>query len=616
MGIDGLVPIPPIRNGNQPFLYERYAPLDYTPLHVDPVAIAQSVAGVVVGQLDPSQVAMNVSLNEAASLDTGLLVLVGTLTTRLLAWSLRVDLLAGADGPLNAVVSGLARDLYQPLIPLLLTLVAGWLVWTWLLRRRTMRGVTGIGWVFLAMALSAIYFAQPAGILDQASAFTSAVSRMILGSVGGADIQLHRGDPTVAQGPTDDAELRLFSDRYWSIYVYQPWTVAEFGRLDPKGASGQSLGIELLDKHAGHSNSFDQDLEQQPQEVRDWYNGWRGGDRLVVVAAALLVALAAAFVFLAAAVVRLASTVIFLALLMTLPLFLLLALHPTIGRKLLVRWIELAVGALWRQVLYSLVLAVMVVTVGIITAASAAGGWGVVTLCQLAAMAGFLIFRKPLLAIFGQLGGGRHFSKVQDVGSSRLTEKAHQGLGAARQRVSIPAFARRGGAASTASTGAQKAATAAKAAGGKAATASASSGAAGAAGTAAAGAVTGGLVLVAAAALKGGQMAVRGGEAAKRRLQSTADPFLLNGKAGAPPPRRMPEKPLGADGRALVSQGWSRIHRPRSSAQALPDSGQRSLPNPDPTPKQQPQPRSRPRARWVRQSGGGHLLDVGQKGKT
>ena len=57
--------------------------------------------------------------------------------------------------------------------------------------------------------------------------------------------------------------------------------------------------------------------------------------------------------------VRLACAVVFLALLMTLPLFLLLALHPTIGRKLLVRWLELAVGALWRQVIYSLFLGVI-----------------------------------------------------------------------------------------------------------------------------------------------------------------------------------------------------------------------------------------------------------------
>src|SRR5207244_11571279 len=138
---------------------------------------------------------------------------------------------------------------------------------------------------------------------------------------------------------------------------------------------------------------------------------------------------------------------------------------------------------------------------------------------------------------------------------------------------------------------------------------------AGGSGTAAAGALTGGWSLVAAAALKGGQVAVRKGEAAKRRLQGSADHFLLNGKAGAPAPRRMPEKPLGADGSALVSHGWSRIRRPRSSASptALPSSQTPHLPESKPRAASSSDNgrRARPRARWVRQHGGGHVMDVG-----
>lgn len=612
MGIDGLIPRPPIEHGNQPFLFERFSPYDYTNVHVDPVGMAQSALGIFLGLTDPTQLAMNISLNAAASFAMGALILTGVLTTRLLAWSLRVDLLAGADGPLNAVVAGLARDLYQPFVPLLLTLVAGWLVWTWLLRRRTMRGVVGIGWVFLAMALSAIYFAAPSQVLDQGSAFTSGISRMVLGTVGAADTTLHRGDPTVAQGPADEAELRLFGDRYWNNYVYTPWTVVQFGRVDPKNESRQPLGVELLKKYGDQSNSFDQDLQQQPQPVRDWYDGAKGGDRLVIALAALLVGLAAGFTFLAAAVLRLASSVLFLALLMTLPCFLLMALHPTIGRKLLVRWLELAVGALWRQVIYSLLLAVMVVLVGVISAASAAGGWGVMTLCQIAVMAAILVFRKPLLAIFGQMGGGRNFAKLEHVGSSRFAEKSHQGLGAARERVSIPAFARRGRpvlqTAARSAHGGQAAVKAAKAAGGKAVASGAASRAAGVA--------TGGLVTLAAAvALKGGQLAIRKGEAVKRQLQESANPFLLNGKAGVPAPRRMPEKPLG------TASGWTLADRARRRVMYGPQAVEEEEARATVKPKRQkalPEGggggeqarRSVPRARWSRQPGGGHVLDV------
>jgi hypothetical protein len=307
---------------------------------------------------------------------------------------------------------------------------------------------------------------------------------------------------------------------------------------------------------------------------------------------------------------RLACSVLFLALLMTLPLFLLLALHPTIGRKLLVRWLELAVGALWRQVIYSLFLAVMIVLVGVISAASAAGGWGVMMLCQIAAMAAILVFRKPLLAVFGQMGGGRNFTKLEHVGSSRFAVKTHQGLGAARERVSIPAFARRGRpaqAATKSAGGGQAAVKAAKAAGGKAATAGAASGAAGAA--------AGGLVtLAAAAALKGGQLALRKGESVKRQLQESSNPFLLNGKAGAPPPRRMPEKPLGVEGGELRGYAWRRIRRQPEPAPAAEDAPKAKPKRQKALPEgggggEQPR-RSVPRARWSRQPGGGHVLDV------
>ncbi len=601
MGIDGLVQPPPIQHGNQPLLYERYPAGDYTPLHQDAVSLAKSTLAALLGFDNPAGLALNVSLNDAASLCMDLVLLIGVATTRLLAWSLKVDLLASADGPLNAVVGGFAQGLYQPLVPLLLMLVCGWLIWTWLLRRRTMRGFVGIGWVFLAMTLSAIYFANPAGVLDQASGFTSAISGTVLGAVGGADAQVARhGDPTIAQGSAEDAELRLFSDRFWTTFVYQPWTDAQFGHFDPKGASGKPLGIELLEARAsGDSSAFDQDMSQQPKEVQNWYQGSAGGARLVVALATLLVAASTGVVFMAAAVARLAAMVVFLAALMSLPLVLLLALHPTVGRKLLLRWVELAVGALWRQVIYSLFIAVMVVMVGVASAAAAAGGWGLVAFCQVAGMAGVLIFRKPLLALFGQFGG-RH-AKVQHVGSSKATQTVHQRLGTARQGVPIPAFARRQAAASATPTQAPRAGKTASTS--TAATAGTSQAAASGAKVAAAG---NWYTLVGAAAIKGGQLALRHTETAKRQLQGSVGPLLLD-KASSPPPRRMPEKPLGVDHGAVRTHAWNKALRRTAPAPAAAGPAAPS-PRALPEPKQPHSPKSPPRPKWVREPGGAHVL--------
>jgi hypothetical protein len=67
MGIDGLVQPPPIQHGNQPLLYERYPPLDYTSLHMDAVSLAQSAIGIALGFGNPTTFAMNISMTRRPS---------------------------------------------------------------------------------------------------------------------------------------------------------------------------------------------------------------------------------------------------------------------------------------------------------------------------------------------------------------------------------------------------------------------------------------------------------------------------------------------------------------------------------------------------------------------
>jgi hypothetical protein len=234
-----------------------------------------------------------------------------------------------------------------------------------------------------------------------------------------------------------------------------------------------------------------------------------------------------------------------------------------------------------------------------------------VAFCQLAGMAGVLIFRKPLLALFGQFGG-RH-AKVQHVGSSKAAQSVHQGLGTARQRVPIPAFARRQAAASavprqTTNTAVTATATSAGVTAGAGQTAVSGVNAASGAWP----------TLLGAVAIKGGQLAFRHGETAKRQLQGSVSPFLLDGKASRPPPRRMPEKPLGVDHAALRTHAWNKALR-RAAPAALSVPAATAAPAaPQPRALQAPQrppAQSRPerspkpmRARWVREPGGAHVL--------
>jgi hypothetical protein len=524
-GIDGLVPPPPnIQQGNQPTLAERYPTTAYTPFTV-------SIGGSLKDALtNPVASSANVMFTVWAGTEMEVLLIVAVLTSRLLEWTFSVDVVGAAGGPVTQVVQTLADQVYRPLLETALVLGGLWLVWHLLIRRRTMYSFQGVAWALVAMVAAGVYFAAPVAVMSAANNLSAAASREMLTAIGTGDPKMvgRSGDPSFSQGDGSDAELRIFVDRYWRTYVFKPWSVAAFGDVN----TGQRYGEELLAKWAGQPSNFDADFKNAPQSAQDWYGGSRGGDRFAIVAVALVVAVMASILFLLIAGAVVVAQFGLLILLMVAPLFLLVGVHPGTGRRLLVRWAELAASALLIRVLCAALLALVLVLSGLIAQIP---NWGVAAALEVALVITAFIYRRPFLRVFGQVATPR-LDFLNDPRTAGSVQSGTSWVVGKLGRQPVTAAAAAGARAKTAAPSGANGAR-----GGRGRTAGA------AAGTAAASAATAGTTAMVAAAAEAGKIGRKiGGKtaAAVNGAQRIASGFGLSEGPPAAPDGKAPGAPL------------------------------------------------------------------------
>ncbi|HSR22059.1 MAG TPA: type IV secretion system protein, partial [Candidatus Eisenbacteria bacterium] len=315
-------------------------------------------------------------------------------------------------------------------LTLAILLLAIWLVWQLLARGRTMQGLAGAGWALVAIVLAGLYFGAPLQVLSGVNAFTMIVSRAVLASIGTGDPAMgsRAGDPSFSQGDASDAEIRMFADRYWRTFVFTPWSVAALG--DPQ--TGQRYGEELLAKQAGQPSNFEADFQGASPQARIWYSGRFGGSRFWIALVALIVVLLNSVLYLVIAGAVVVTQLALVILLMLAPLFLLVGVQPGTGRRMLVRWAELAVGTLLVRVLSAAFVAVLLVLSGIVDEVGSAS-WLVSSGLQLALVVAAFVYRRPFLRIFGQVAVPRVVSS--HAGHRRTAQTAHRGMDWLARRV-------------------------------------------------------------------------------------------------------------------------------------------------------------------------------------
>ncbi len=197
-----------------------------------------AVSASLTGGVDASGVPPMIAYFLANALWELTVFLAGALIS-LFAFAFSLDLVngssatggAGALAPVSAAIHSIYADvLGQAWLVAAVTVVAIWAMWKALVQRRYTEtaGALGVSLIYLVLALA--FVAQPARTIGSASHWTNQMSEAFLsitnhGSLGGAARAKESG-----------------ADQLFSLLVYEPWSVLEFGGTEHCVRDGSGAG--------------------------------------------------------------------------------------------------------------------------------------------------------------------------------------------------------------------------------------------------------------------------------------------------------------------------------------------------------------------------------------
>ncbi len=241
----------------------------------------------------------------------------------------------------------------------------------------------------------------------------------------------------------NDFAVRQNSQMLWSGLVCRPWIAGEFGTgpvanvaaryhamdlLEAQGvsrleqyqiANGEIDAAELYSEKQASYEEISANIKNAYPEVYPIFEGSQQGIRLGVASLALFASIFAGGVILVGSVALIVLKIGFLLLLLLAPIFLLIGVHPGYGRTVLVRWFELLLGLLLKQIFVVLLIALLVMCYGLVMATDL--GWGLQMILLALFTVALFIYRKPFANLFASVNANTFTSRmVNDALNSRV----------------------------------------------------------------------------------------------------------------------------------------------------------------------------------------------------
>lgn len=405
-GADALIRAPDLRGTNEPTLLERYGAQGFS-------AGVEPVTGEPTGA----------ALNAVAAGLFGVATWVAQAVIAAVQWVFTIDLFAFMGDAVSTMVDALAGLVYAPFAQAAVVLAGLWLVWHGMVRRRATMAAEGTVWTVLALVAAGVFFTNPAALLDGANHLSTGLSRAVLAGVSVADPQTGPEDGVATVGTFDghpaDTQLRVAGDRFWRVFVYEPWLVLQFGDADAGAEYGERLlatrtiTAEEHDAVAGDPDeltALGEDKRADAATLREdilrderlaaWYSGRRPVERTGVASLALIGVLLGGVLLAVVAAAILLAQIALLLLVVLAPLALLAGIHPGAGRVIAVRWAELAIGVLLRRVALGALLGVILVVNGVLLDATHPLGWFVVVSLQALVVGAAIVYRRAFSRLF------------------------------------------------------------------------------------------------------------------------------------------------------------------------------------------------------------------------
>jgi TrbL/VirB6 plasmid conjugal transfer protein len=350
------------------------------------------------------------------------------------------NILTWLQNVVDKLISALGKAIYFTYLAPVVILGAIWLAWQGLIRKRATRTIEGTLWMVVAATAAIALIGQPADFTGVGTTVSNGVTQVLntafakLPAPANSNcLPVAAGDPqsvpddyafTTGNGLVDENANEL-----WSVLVCKPWLYGELGTTayNTPGSGPQTIvntyGRQLLWAQAIAANEtpstaliqakqatysgIANSIQTNDPAIYPLFQGNQWTTRLEIAFAAMFAALVAGLLILLIALTLIVLKLGFLLLLVVGPLFLLVGTHPGFGRIIAIRWFEMLVGVLLKQVAIAVVLSVLLYCYSLIMGTSdAVLPWALKILMIALVTVAVFIYRKPFTHLFSAVGYG------------------------------------------------------------------------------------------------------------------------------------------------------------------------------------------------------------------
>ena len=353
------------------------------------------------------------------------------------------NILSWLSSSVDQLITALGKAIYFPFLAPVVIIGAIWLAWQGLVRKRATRTIEGTIWMVIACAAAIWLIGQPRRLHQRRH---DRLQRRHLGAqhgvrqparhrgqqlpagrsgrpaVGHRELLVHLGQRPGGperQRAVDGARLQAVAGRRVRHHpvrarrARQPQTnvVNQYGRqllwAQAVATNEQPVTNALVSAKQATYNGIATQLQQTNPAVYSLFQGDQWTTRLEIGFEALFAAVAAGLLVLLIALTLIILKLGFLLLLVAGPFFLIIGIHPGFGRVVAIRWFEMLVGVLLKQVAVALTLSVLLYCYSLIMGTTDQElPWALKIMMIALVTVAVFIYRKPFQHLFSSVGYG------------------------------------------------------------------------------------------------------------------------------------------------------------------------------------------------------------------
>jgi hypothetical protein len=352
------------------------------------------------------------------------------------------NILSWLSNSVDSLINALGNAVFFPFLAPVVIIAAMWLAWQGLVRKRATRTFEGTIWMVVACAAAIWLIGQPNDFTNVGTDVSNGVTSVLNtafaklpATTGSNCLPVTSTDPdsvtanysfTSGSGLVDENANEL-----WSVLVCKPWLDGELGTTQyasPTSPAAKTNIVNLYGRQllwaqafatnepvttAGNNakqavyNGIAQDLQTTNPAVYSLFQGNQWTTRLEIGFEALFAAVAAGLLILLIALTLIMLKLGFLLLLVAGPFFLIIGIHPGFGRVVAMRWFEMLVGVLMKQVAIALTLSVLLYCYSLIMGTSDQElPWALKIMMIALVTVTVFIYRRPFQHLFSSVGYG------------------------------------------------------------------------------------------------------------------------------------------------------------------------------------------------------------------